>query len=50
MRARNVAVVFRLHHPAVVGFDTAAFLDPGIADPRQTLLDIDFRRHVGVGS
>ncbi len=50
VRARHVAVVLGPDVAALVGLDAAAFADPGFADARQALLDVDGRVGIGVGT
>jgi len=46
----DIAVVFRLHLAAVVKLGVPTRLDPGFTVARQTRLDIDLRRGIGVGA
>src|SRR5690606_27923562 len=48
--AGDIAVVFRLHLAAVVLLDAATLADPGLANARQALLDVDCRIRIRVWS
>ncbi len=50
MRGADVAVVFRLDVAALIFLDAAALLDPGDTAARQTGVDVDGHRGVGVGA